>query len=269
MTKGDVARFFILVGVAAGVAYVAWLDARAGTGLKGWLTPQTVLSTAGLIVGFIVVSWQLKRQHWNTLDNNRRQSQDRLNVELYNKIAERIEATAVPLAEVGNTPTAFIGELIVRDSAARAGRGVPKSTYFEEMDKARRAAHDSVISLMSVLETHAIVMPEFAVLRTELAQSLLRLNASTHDFRAAAWQFAGPGSEVHHWPPSEDEKQMLNQLAGAVSPATIAVLGVIWDLRVAGQNQLLGRLFPGQQVPPRVPGDPSVKVTSVPPRPEL
>ena len=79
---------------------LAWFDLSPSR-LRAWLAPQPVLLLAGLVVGFIVLSWQLDRQHKNSIEANRRQSQDRLNLELYNKIAERIEATSTPLVEIG------------------------------------------------------------------------------------------------------------------------------------------------------------------------
>jgi hypothetical protein len=65
LSRGDWARALILVLVVGFVAALVWPDRKD---LHAWRTPQTVLSVAGLIVGFIIVSWQLKRQHWNTLE---------------------------------------------------------------------------------------------------------------------------------------------------------------------------------------------------------
>jgi hypothetical protein len=247
MTRGDVVRLLIVICVALGVAYLAGLDVRAGTGLKKWLTPQTVLSAAGLIVGFVIVSWQLKRQHWNTLDNNRRQSQDRLKVELYSRLADRIEATAVPLYDLGVLPTAFIGELSLRHAAfhEEAATGVPNSRYFPQLLKAHQAAEQSVTALVSVLETYAIALSDHPDFGNRLAAELRSLTICLNDFCQAASQFAGSEtSTAVRWLASAHDVQTLTTLAQSVEVAASSLSATVSRLRVAGQNALLGGLFP-------------------------
>jgi hypothetical protein len=158
VTKGNWARLLWIVLIALCVFDLAWFD-FSPVRLRAWLAPQPVLSLAGLIIGFIVLSWQLERQHSNSLEANRRQSRDRLNLELYNEIAERIEATSTPLVEIGGLPFAFVGELITRNAFPRDS--VPPSRYYTQLSEKQAAAFHSVLSLMSILETHEIVMPEF------------------------------------------------------------------------------------------------------------
>ncbi len=267
MTKGNLARSLWVVALVAGVGDLVWLDLD-GRGFRSWFAPQPILSLVTLIVGFIVLSWQLERQHDNAVEANRRQSQDRLKLELYNKIAERIEATSVPLMEVALLPTTFVGELAVRRSASADRKTVPKSKYFWQLEEKHEAASRSITALMSILETHTIVMPEFASFRERLAEALRAVNVAVNDFRQAAFQFAGsPNMAPIRWPPSDDESTMLSQLAASAEWAGVSLTGVVSDLRVEAQNYLLGGLFPGREVPPRVPGDPSVKVTTLPSKP--
>src|SRR5262245_45758592 len=91
----------VAVVVCALLVLRIWLDADR----LRWLDPQPVLSFVGFIVGFLFLSWQLRRQHKYALAANQRQAQDRLKVELYDRFAERMEATIPPLSTVGVAAT--------------------------------------------------------------------------------------------------------------------------------------------------------------------
>jgi hypothetical protein len=53
-------------------------------------------------------------------------------------------------------------------------------------------------------------------------------------------------------------------MATITMKTTVNLTSLIWDLRVAAQNYLLGGLFPDRRVPERNPDDPSVKVIRLP-----
>jgi len=241
MTRGDVVRGLIVLLVVGGVVAVAWPDRR---NLSTWRTPQTVLSAAGLIVGFVIVSWQLKRQHWNTLDNNIRVAQDRLKVELYGKIAERIEVTARPLSGLAMAPTAFVGELVTRNSGSPDRTHVPPSRYFPQVNKAQEQLDDTVTDLMSILETYAIVAPEFAKFRARLAESLRHAHVAVNDFQEVAFQFAG-GKDfgVVRWPPTDADSETLSALATSARSSVRSLKTVVSELCITAQNYHLGNLF--------------------------
>jgi hypothetical protein len=223
------------------VATLAWPDRRD---LRAWRTPQTVLSIAGLIVGFVIVSWQLRRGHWNTLDNNIRVAQDRLKVELYEKIAERIEATAVPLRELAITPMAFVGELVVRESASPDRRHAPPSKYFSKLHGTLQEVERTTTALVSISETYAIVNPEFTTFRSRLGEYLRHATVAVNDFRELAWQFAGSENlSVIRWPPTDEESKSLSQLARSAESSARALKRVVSELCVTAQKYHLGNLF--------------------------
>jgi len=207
----------------------------------------------GLFIGFVVVSWQLARQ-----------TQDRLKVDLYDKLAERIEATTLPLVELGGLPTAFVGELTIRASIWAAHGNIATSTYFNQVQPQLHAASRSVLSLTSLLETYAIVMPEFSIFRRRLHEELQFTTVATNDFAQAAFQFAGSDNAGPiRWPPSKEETDLISSLATAVMNSSFSLSAVVSDLRVEAQNYLLSDTFGGRRLPARVPADPSMKVTTI------
>ena len=195
-------------------------------------------------------------------------SPTRLKLDLYDKIAERIEATSTPLSEVGELPTAFMGELIVRLSIWSSNSTVIlKSNYFPQLRALQATASRSIIALMSALETYAIVMPKFFVFRQRLADALRMLSVAVGNFHQAALEFAGSESAGPiRWPPTSADSQILDGLAKSAMQASFGALAVVSDLRVEAQNYLLGELF-GRKVPPRVPSDPTITVTTIAPPP--
>ena len=251
----NTARVLWALFIVVLIGDLIWLDVSSGRGYSGWLAPQPILSVTALIFGLLVLSLQLEKQHQNTLEANRHAAQDRLRLDIYQEIAQRIEASTAPVGHMGFIPTAFVGELVVRK---QLGSG---SQYrFSSFQEASQKASDSVIALMAVLEVYEIAMPEFRRFRTALAESMRRAGVTQGDFLQIAGQFIEP----LRWPPSDPESEEMSRLAGIIQGAAIEVQGIVWDLRVAAQNYLLGGLFPGQQAPDRTPGDPTVKVIRVP-----
>jgi len=243
LTRGDLGRVLIVFLVVVGVVALAWPDRKDG-GLRAWRTPQAVLSAAGLIIGFVIVSYQLKRQHWNTLDNNLRMAQDRLKVELYNKIAERIEATTAPLRVLTVLPTAFVGELVFRNSAAPDRASVPPSKNYPKLDTAQRDADRTITALLAVLETYAIAMPNFATFRSRLDDSRRMMHVAVNDFQEMAWQFAGSDNVgVIRWPPTEDDLRILNGLASSTASSAENLTKIVSELCGTAQKYHLGNLF--------------------------
>lgn len=254
MTTPGLARLVGVLAVGFAIAFFAWFD-FSEAGLASWLAPQVVLSLAGLTIGFIILSWQLQRQHRNTLDANRRQSQDRLKIELYHEIARRIEATAAPLTDFGLTPTGLVGHVtIFRDKPAR-------SRYtFAEVQTIRQCLSSSVLGLTSALEVYEIAMPEFKILRQRLWEAFHVATAAFGDFSLLAARFVGADGTAPAARPTDEELNELSRVAETAQVASIALTAVVHDLRVEAQNHLLGSIFTNR-APRRAPSDPSIQVT--------
>ena len=219
------------------------------------MTKPGLAQLVGILIGFISLSWQLQRQHRNTLEANRRQSQDRLKVELYHEIARRIEATAAPLTDSSLTPTGFVGHVtIFRDKPAR-------SRYtFSELQAIRQRLSSSVLGLTSTLEVYEIVMPQFKILRQRVGEAFSLATAAFGDFSLLAAHFVGADGTAPAVRPTDDELRELSRLAETAQVTGIALTAVVHDLRVEAQNHLLGSIFTNR-APRRAPSDPSVQVT--------
>jgi hypothetical protein len=251
-TKGLLLSLLAVLVVAV-VLDIVWFTRRFAV-KSPWLEPQPILSVATLILGFLLLNWQLGKQHRNALEANRRQGQDRLKLDIFKEIADRIEGTRVPLTEFGMVPTGFVGELMLRQTSGIA------SHYQPQLQNLPKEASDSVVALMATLESYEIAMPEFAVFRKELSDSLQHAMVAFGDFVLLAAPLAGP----HEHPREIENRGELSRMATITMKTTVNLTSLIWDLRVAAQNYLLGGLFPDRRVPERNPDDPSVKVIRLP-----
>lgn len=163
---------------------------------------------------------------------------------MYNKLAERIEATAVPLRDLALTPTAFVGELVLRESASSDRASVRPSKKFPRINRAQAEVDRTITALMSILETYAIVMPEFADFRSRLAKALQMTHVAVNDFQEMAWQFAGSeNGSVIRWPPTDDDSAGLSTLASSAGSSVASLKKVVSELCVTAQNYHLGTLF--------------------------
>lgn len=198
-----------------------------------------------MILGFLLLNWQLGKQHTNTTEANRRQGQDRLKLDIFKEITERIETTNVCVSELGIVPTGFVGELILRRKS-----GV-ESRFTEQLRGVPTKATESIIRLMATVENYKIVLPEVEVFIRALSESLRRSQVAFGDFV----RVAAPLARQYTQPMVIENEDELSPLANTTMESSIILMGVIADLRVAAQNYLLGGLFPNERVPERAPLD--------------
>lgn len=252
----------MLFTIALVVAIAVYAHIASGGDWRAWFEPTPVLSLAGLVIGFIVVGWQLDRQHRNTVEANRVHAQNQLKLEIYEEITRRAEATGEPLSEAANMPGFFIIELKYR---MKLPVPLVNSKYsFNRLESLHRRCSDSIVGLMTTFENYEIVMPGFGVFLTKLGYGHQALTKAFGDFNLVASNFADPKFAAVQWPPTAEELTKVESLGRAVSDAAWDLTMVVEDLRKASQNFLLGKLFPGSRAEERKPADPTVEVTRIP-----
>src|SRR5713226_4660318 len=91
------------LAVGAGVLGLAAVDVRIfGEPLREWFKPQPILTFAGVIIGFLVLRWQLATQHRNTLRVNAEKDRNQLHLEIYRDIAVQSAKTSRALQVFGS-----------------------------------------------------------------------------------------------------------------------------------------------------------------------
>ncbi len=256
-------RKLLLIALTLLIPSIVFLHVQFFNGkIETWFEPTPIMSVVGLVIGFLIVSWQLDRQHRNTLEANRLQAQNQLKLEIYKEIARPTEATGQPLAELANMPTFFVIELKHR---TRIPMPLLPSRYsFDKLQDLRIRCSDSVIRLMTTLENYEIALPGFAVFSKKLGNASASLNKPFEEFISLASVYADPKISAVQWPPSADDIKQMEKLGGTISELAWTLTLTVEDLRKAAQNFLLGKLFPKDRAQERKPADPTVEVTRLP-----
>lgn len=235
---------------AAGIAIVVHIN--TGGVWNDWVAPSAVLSLLGLGIGFILLSWQLEVQHKNTLEAHRQQAESRLRLELYDKIAQRMEAAKGSLAEITSEPTSYVMRLKVVHETKSELWEVPEDFFpSHNVRELQNEVSRKIIDLISILETYEIALDGFTTFRAELGKKLQALKSLTEIFVFNAMKFKRDSPAVFDWPPSDHDFDSLSDSARAIMQASIDLSRVIEDLRRDALNHLIGPLFPGRQLEPR------------------
>src|SRR5881396_820749 len=132
------------LAVGAGVLGLAAVDVLVfGGPLREWFKPQPILTFAGVIVGFLVLRWQLATQHQNTLRVNAEKNRNELHLEIYRDIAAQSEKTAREVQAFGS-----IG--MRADMAAALRASLPAPLAFPESDEVRKLWHAATAEVIAL-----------------------------------------------------------------------------------------------------------------------
>ena len=240
------------LAVGAGVLGLAAVDVLVfGGPLREWFKPQPILTFAGVIVGFLVLRWQLATQHQNTLRVNAEKNRNELHLEIYRDIAAQSEKTAREVQAFGS-----IG--MRADMAAALRASLPAPLTFPESDEVRKlwhAATAEVIALMGALEKWEIALGGGAANFKRTLSDGLSETSMAIDRIQPALAFA----KTRGTPP---DLEAVKAAGRGLHEATLTINTYIWDLRIALQNKLLVCLFECR-VPVRQPADPRYKAVTL------
>ena len=234
-----------------------------------------LLTLIGIIVGAIVVVWQIGRQHRSSLELQKRNSQEALKLEIYKTLTLRLRdvtrTNVTAMMYAVNIPSRI--EIFQNSIKKNIPLLFPRERAIE-FSNLHSAANDALIALIQEFEAWSIVFPEFELFQTAL-------NSANHDARNTSNELFNrfiltlptdppqdappevprpiPGSPV-----SSDQLSELESLVEEYRRAMDEIGCYVIDLQIEAQNKLLSGLFE-YRVPRRKPLDPKLKVLSTEP----
>jgi hypothetical protein len=230
--------------------------------MSDWIPHALQLLAIG--VGIVVVSWQLKRQHDSALRLQEEHLKDEIRTKLYERLADAVENASFAL-------TGAIG-------AARRARAIAESgdrtailaarDASPSMFKALEEVSQSITRMIVVIERYEIVFPGFAAIRLALVEEFKEFLLAHSRFSNVVSRYLSFQGQPHEQASidqvfplkaSQDDLNELRELYEAYAAVGYNLEGYTADVRIEGQNALLGHLF-GRQLPRRKPGDPTIKV---------
>lgn len=235
-------------------AFVA-VDLRLGGQLKDWVRPERGLTAISIVAGFLLLGWQLDRQHRNALRVDATKARNELRLAVYKDLATASETASRKIQETNGT---FMG-LKFRFSLARQSgtqQGLPSELFALPAVQAQiQAATDGVIGVLAAMEKWEIALgPDFQAFKAAFAKHNEVLRATFTDFVRMAAPYLHPSKYV----PGPEEQDAMGATCQRVWDAGMDLTSDLWDLRIATQNRLLNGLFESR-IAPRTPGDPSIK----------
>ncbi|WP_434049113.1 hypothetical protein [Marinobacter salarius] len=233
------------------------------------------LTLIGIIVGAIIVVWQIGRQHRSSLELQKRNSQEALKLEIYKTLTLRLRdvtrTNVTAMMYAVNIPSRI--EIFQNSIKKNMPLPFPRERAVE-FSNLHSAANDALTALIQEFEAWSIVFPEFELFQTAL-------NSANHDARNTSnglfnrFILILPTDPPHDAPPevprpipaspvSSDQLSELERLVEEYRRAMEEIGCYAIDLQIEAQNKLLSGLFE-HRVPRRKPLDPGLEVLSTEP----
>jgi hypothetical protein len=231
-------------------------------------------------VGFAV--WQLERQAQNIIRGNRFTETTKRKQEIYKEILSACSAANRAQSEFGSYITSFEFDLRIAQTMASMGQ-IPNQprARIDEFVSRSSALTDATVKLMGTIEQWEIIDLRMDVFRIAFSSALRDLSDEFSEYLKVilsvmprnATQSNAPSSTFNsvplpwHLPPAEKLEDVITR-ARSLSDKSLNLGSYISDFQVEMQNLLLADLF-NNQIPPRKPIDPSLKVITLNRRDEL
>jgi hypothetical protein len=219
-----------------------------------------LLTAAGLILAVLLAYMQIQKTHKKNISAQREHLRNELRVSLYEKASAVFQNASSTIAQAENIIRSAIMTL---DMMANGVPLTPRTTV-QDTIHTHSGLSEAVSQVLRTLEQYEIAFSRFQSFRREFSDShKAALNAHVPLFA----QLSGFIPTEHHESstlgpraaPTKDDVKRLKALADTYLAAAGDLQGYIIDLQIEAQNELLGDPFE-HQLPPRAPGDESVRV---------
>jgi hypothetical protein len=224
-----------------------------------------VLTLASIVAGVLIVTWQIAKQHRNSLRLQEEHLKNELRVKLYERLADAVEeASSAMSASLSAARRAMMPFELPRPIA-----GAPDRDAAPALSNSRDRVTAAITKLQVVMERYEIVFPGFVDMRTALGEEFKAFLTVHWDLCSCITIFLpmradDPESQaavdrLFPRPAADADIIRLKDLHSRFQDVCYNMEAYTADVRIEGQNVLLGRLF-ARTLPPRKPLDPSVKV---------
>lgn len=232
-----------------------------------------ILTVLSIVIGGIVIIYQMRRQHENELKVQKENHRDKLRLEIYQEFSSVLSLANEKNSDVGMYVFFIPIHLkTYRDQIATGFTATPVSDRVLLLQQYHNEASESCIKLIFLFEKYEIVSPELDIFKTAVTVAM-------HDMREAFTKLhtcllpilpldlltpQGNTQTGNVVTPNNHQLEQLEENVDAYKKANSDMGGYLFDLNVELQNTFLNKLF-DNKVKKREPLDPSIKViTTVP-----
>lgn len=231
----------------------------------------TALQVLPVLLGALIVVWQVGRQHRSGLELQRENLKDEQRLRLFDDLSMKLaeaESAVVALGLSGLlVPNAL--KAFIQQSALLGFEPAPVDHRSADLLTRRGRADKAVLEVVRALEYREILNPNFVAFRYAVSAQIERVWSAFSSFHLAAAPLlpldppptpAATGARPRTALPLTDQNVAdLAQKGGVLQSECLTLSCFLSDLGREAQNALLGSLFE-LRLPPRRPRDPEVLV---------
>ena len=234
---------------------------------------DSIVNIVGIVIGAMLLVWQMGRQHKNNLKLQKENFRDELKLEIYQKLGEKISLASdkrIKISTMARTTAISLDSYFFMLSSGVQPKPVPERV--QNFHDGYRLLTDSILSLIYMLEDYEIANNSFRIFNMaiqscnhDLDKSYMALHAALLNLLpidVAENQQEKVGTDVII-PKGQTKEAILNlkDLSDSFNEKTMDLGCYLYDLQVEAQNTLLGGLFE-QRRATRKPTDPRYVVIS-------
>lgn len=254
---------------------------------------QTILTIASILIGALLVIWQIGRQFRDSMQLNRQNRKNELYLEIYKDFETSIDMAIKSISNSMSTvivlPNKFITQNLILDFMKKhhdkvrsiytrlsLNVDVPLTRLHPIEERATQIldlnnqAQMNVIKLIRKLESYEIAFMDFSKIKQGITQQLEKYRELHSKFYYQIVPYLPMDvpetqkeklgeSVITPQSPSEDQIKILQEISNEYMEESMELTAYICDLQVALQNRLLGDLF-DNKVQVREPNDPRFNV---------
>ncbi len=229
-----------------------------------------LLTVLGILVGVIIVVYQLGRQHKNQLKLQKENQREQFRLQIYLEFSKLLGVAVGKNIDSGQYAFHIPFHVrVYRDQLKKGFSPVPVQDRAMELCKRHNESLGADIEIMFLIERYQIVDPRLDIFRTaisvahyDLMEAFMPLFSFLLEILPAEIPLPdGSYKTVNIIIPSDDQVHELEKLVNAYNSASDDMGSYLYDLNVEIQNTLLNNLFPNK-APRRKPLDPRFKVIS-------
>ena len=236
-----------------------------------------VITLTGIVVGALIIVWQMNRQHKGALELQRKNAKEALKVELHKSLVDYVDSAVDAQSDAAMYVYMLPSSLLAFQTQVEMGMDTSpikeRSSIFSDKHFAGRNA---ITKLIGALESYEIVNPGLRIFRTALASAEHDVNDSQRELFFELLKVLPIdvpherqnkiGAEVIWRSPPDREKTVeLQRLIQTYFDCSLNVTTYLYDLKIEIQNTLLSGLFE-TRIEPRKPLDPKCVVITTEPQ---
>ena len=227
-----------------------------------------VIDAIAIVVGAVLIAWQVKRQFSLSRELQRSENRDELQLKLYSEINQVCTDTLSVSSRFGTYVR--ISTILLKDlTHSQTPEVVHKNINLtaKEFKELVSTFSENVIKLISIIESHEVVHKNLYIFRYAFGSALYPISTRGYELSVKLLQIFpydlndDPENKnlIHPPFPTLDMIDDNLELFASMETACLDIDSYLFDLRVSLQNILLGDLF-SHKVPVRKPVDQTFKV---------